>query len=218
MKLTVSILIAFAGLHAQTASRSREFATGRDYYAATDFKKAAAYFQVRCESDGDAEACYWTGLSYERQADVSFPFGCRIDTKAHRYFANAMDLAPGRTLYRDAFFDFLLSTADCSRTALREAAGILSAVPESDPDYDHMRRRLVQESRFHGSADARLANLFLLIPRATYGLAVLPGALVRAHSGAASCGEADRNEACTGSAPSAERRACEALPALRSAQ
>jgi hypothetical protein len=161
-------------LCSHAAEQNGQVATGRDYYAKADFKKAAARFQLLCNNDDDAEACYWTGLSYERLADVRMPFGCKTDFKAHQYLSKATKLAPQRREYRDALFNFLLSTSDCSRTALREAAGILSTIPESDPEYRQMSRRLEDEKLFRASAGAQLGRLFLMIPRATYSMAALP--------------------------------------------
>jgi len=174
LKLTLSIAVALMALYLQAAEPNPEFLAGRDYYAAAEFGKAAGRFQALCNTDHDAQACYWTGLSYERLADVKMPFGCRIDAKAHEYFAKATKLAPTVPLYRDALFDFLLDTTDCSRNALREASGMLSAMPESDPDYDRMRSRLEEESHVNASLETRAARLFLLIPRATYRVAALP--------------------------------------------
>jgi hypothetical protein len=98
--------------------------------------------------------------------------------KAHHYLYKAMGLAPQRPEYRDALFEFLLSTTDCSRTGLREAAGMLSAVPQSDPNYNQMSWRLEDERCFRSSAGERLASLFLVIPRATYSMAALSGAVL----------------------------------------
>ena len=178
MRLRLSILVALTSLYAQADDRDGEIAAGRRYYAEAEFKKAAARFEVLCNSNNDAEACYWAGVSYERLADVRTPFGCKTEAKAHQYFSKAMKLMPGLRIYRDALFNFLLNTSDCSRTALREAAGILSAMPESDPDYGENSRRLEEERRFHASAGARLGRLFLMLPRATYDIATLPGSVL----------------------------------------
>ena len=177
MRLSLCIVMALT-LTAQAAERNRAFEAGRDYYMLADFKKAAAFFQVFCNTKDDAEACYWTGMSYERQADVSTPFGCKSDAKAHEYFSKAMKLAPGLPAYRDALFDFLLDTGDCSRKALREAAGMLSAMPESDPDYSVMRSRLEEARHQNASWNERLATLFLIVPRTTSRIAALPAAVV----------------------------------------
>jgi hypothetical protein len=131
------------------------------------FKQAAAYFQPACDIRHDAEACYWSGLSYERLADMRIPFGCSTETKAHEYDRKAAALAPARRAYRDALYDFLLN-ADCSRSTLREADAILMATPPSGPDYASMRARLDEQRRLHASADERLASLLLIVPRAAY--------------------------------------------------
>jgi hypothetical protein len=184
MKLTFLILGALTTLSA-AAGQDRNLVTGREYYAEAQFGKAAAQFQVACKINSDAEACYWAGISYERLADILIPFGCRTNAKAHEYLTEAMRLEPGRPVYRKALFDFLLNTADCSRTSLSEAAGILSAMSESDPDHGQMSRRFEQEKHLNGSVNARLARLFLLAPRATYRLAALPAPVLRSRNAAA---------------------------------
>jgi len=174
MKLILSILIATTGLCA--SERNREFETGRDYYMAAEFRKAVASFRPLCDRRNDADACYWTGLSYERLADAGIPFGCRTDAKAHVYLVKAARLAPARLEYRDALFEFLLSTADCSRTALREASAMLSDMSESDPAYRRMRSRLNDERHRNGSPNELLGRLLLAVPRATERVASLPAA------------------------------------------
>jgi hypothetical protein len=141
MKLFFFIVVGLSVLSAQAAEQNREFDSGRDYYASADFKKAASLFKIACDTNNDAEACYWTGLSYERLADVRMPFGCGTDVKARQYFSKALSLAPDRREYRNALFDFLLNASDCLRTGLREAGEMLSAVPEADPDYDFIGGR-----------------------------------------------------------------------------
>lgn len=160
MKAILVVLIALQTLGAQAA--------GHEYYAAAEFRKAALQFQARCNDD-DAEACYWAGVSYERLADIAAPFGDRIGRRAHRYFARAVALAPGERLYRAALFDFLLDAGDGSRSLLRAAARVVAALPESDPEYGAMRRRLDEQRRLKGSVNARLGGLLLMVPRAAYG-------------------------------------------------
>ena len=178
MKLTIWIPLAFAAVFAQAAERKPEFSAARDYYQAAEFRKAAAGFRVLCDTDNDAEACYWAGTSYERLGDTRIPFGRRTYAKAHEYFSKAARLEPNRAEYRDGLFNFLLNTADCSRSSLREASMMLSVMPESDPDRFEMTRRLREEARLNRSADARLARLFLLVPRVSYDAAAVPAALV----------------------------------------
>src|SRR5215471_551761 len=120
MILRSFILVALTSLYAQTGDRDGEIGAGRRYYAEAEFRKAAARFETLCKSNNDAEACYWTGVSYERLADVRTPFGCNTKAKAHPYFSKATKLMPGLRFYRDALFDFLLNMSDCSGTALRE--------------------------------------------------------------------------------------------------
>jgi hypothetical protein len=176
MKVRLPIALALVALHAAAAAQSREFAAGLQYYEQAEFGKAAVNFQFLCNSGGNAEACYWTGIAYERLADTRVPFGCRTAAKAPPYFTKAMALAPGRPDFRDALFDFLLNHADCSRTALWEAAGILSMVPPSDPGYELLRDRLIEAAHWNRSLELRLSDLFLAVPRATYRVAALPGA------------------------------------------
>ncbi len=179
MKLTICLVLAGTALCVQAAEPNRDVKAGRDYYTAAEFGKAAGVFQIPCNSDDDAEACYWAGMSYERMADIRMPFGCRTSAKAHHYLRKARDLAPDVAMYGDALFDFLLEDGDCSRTALQEAAGMLSQMRESDPAFDLMRIRLEQMRQLKGSADERLATLFLMIPRATYQTAAAAGAALQ---------------------------------------
>jgi hypothetical protein len=174
MKLRIWIILALAVLGSQAAERNRELAAGRDLYAAAEFRRAAVSFQIPCNTDHDAEACYWTGLSYERLADIRIPFGCRTSAKAQRYFQKATFLAPDVPMYRDALFDFLIDDMDCSRTALRDAEGILAGLSEADPEYQLMRLRLEEARHLNGSTDVRLGRLFLMIPQVTYRVAALP--------------------------------------------
>ena len=178
MKRLLFLAVAITSLHAAAAERSGEFAAGTRYYEAAEFGKAATRFRLLCNAEPNAEACYWAGLSYERLADTRAPYGCRTAAKAQPFFDKAMVLSGGRPLYRDALFEFLLNNAECSRASLWEAAGILATVPESDPDYDRMRTRLIDADQGSRSLETRLSNLFLALPRATYRVAALPGALV----------------------------------------
>jgi len=165
-----------------------EIAAGLHFYESAEFGKAAAWFQPVCNHNANAAACYWTGLSYERLGDTKIPFGCSTSRKAQEYFAKALALAPGRTEYRDALFDFLLDNADCSRTAIRQAAEMLTATPESDPDYPRMRGRLQEAVRWNTSLESRLSNVFLLIPRTAHRAAAWPAAAL----GSLSAGETAR--------------------------
>lgn len=178
MKSTIWTVIALAAICAHAAERTTEFAAGRDYYAAAEFGKAANRFRFSCDTANDAEACYWAGVSYDRLADIHMPFGCRTEAKAHRYLLKATQMAPEVSIYRAALFDFLLDDADCSRTALPEAAAMLSGTPGSDPDYNLMRIRFQQASRESASADVRLGKLFLIVPRAAYRVAAFPAAIL----------------------------------------
>jgi tetratricopeptide (TPR) repeat protein len=193
MKLTLLILTVLAGFGGQAAGQGSEFAAGRTYYVEGEFRKAAAHFQLALRANPDnAETCYWTGISYRMLADIATPFGSRYNSKAREYLTKAMELAPSRPYYRQALFDFLLDSADSSRTALRDAAGILLAISESDPDYSDMRRRLEDERKVNSSANAHLGRLFLTAPRAAYRIAALPASALSSRRVAASLPPAER--------------------------
>ena len=184
------LLLALTPFCARAGDRDRELATANEDYVNGDFKKAANRFAALCNGNDDAGACYWAGLSYERLADERIPFGCTAEAKAHRYFARATTLMPSDAVYRDALFDFLLGASDCSPRALRRAAGVLSVTPESDPAYREMSRRLEDERHYNASAAVRLSKLWLIVPRATYGIATLPGSISssrRSHPEAVDC-------------------------------
>ena len=174
MKSTLLALLVFGAVHAPAAEPERSFAAGQKYYLDAEFRKAAVQFESVCNAGQNAEACYWTALSYERLSDIALPFGCKQNAKARVYLSEAARLAPARPLYRDALFDLLLDSADCSRAALRQAAAILSETPEADPEYSHMLRRLQMERRWNSSADALLGRLFRLVPSAAHRVATLP--------------------------------------------
>ncbi len=180
MKLNLLILMLLGALGGQAAGQSSEFATGRGYYTEGEFKKAAAHFRLAIKTNpNDAESCYWMGMSYQMLADIATPYAGKYNSKARVYLTKAMELEPSRQDYRRELFHFLLDSAGSSRTALEQAANILLTVPESDPDYIHMRRGFERESRANSSAQARLGRLFLAAPRAVYRIAVpAPGALV----------------------------------------
>ncbi len=187
MRLGLSLVVVLTVSNAQGIEQNCETAVGREYYAAAKFAKAAAVFQVACKASNDADACYWAGMAYEKLADIAMPYGCHISAKAHQYFTDALKLAPGRPTYRDALFEFLLNTADCSRTALREAAAILAAIPKSGPEHGDMLCRLENERLISASLDARLSRLFLMVPRAAHGINVLLGPLLTDRAAVGSC-------------------------------
>lgn len=166
MKLHFALLAAVTMLNVEAVEQNRNDAKARGYYRSAEFSKAAAGFGALCKSNDDADACYWAGLSYEKLADTATPFGCNANAKAHNYYLRTLKLSPADPVYRDAFFSFLLNTADCSRTALKEAAGILSTTPASDSERASMIGRLETARRLNGSADERLARFFLILPRA----------------------------------------------------
>ncbi|MBZ5619747.1 MAG: tetratricopeptide repeat protein [Acidobacteriia bacterium] len=175
MKLTLRILMLLAGFAGEAAGQGAEFLAGRAYYSEGEFSKAAARFQLALNANpGDAEACYWAGMAYQRLADIATPFGAKDRSKTRAYLTRAMNLAPGRSEYRQALFDVLLDSAYSSRKALRYAADILLTMSESDPDYSEMRRRYDNEKRLNSPAQARFGRLFLMAPRAAYRIAALP--------------------------------------------
>ncbi len=112
-------------------------------------------------------------MSYQTLADIAFPFAGKYASKARICLTKATELAPGRLEYRKELFDFLLDPAGSSRSARRQAAGILQSVLPSDPDYESMRRQFEQESKANASTDARLGRVFLAVPRAVYRIADL---------------------------------------------
>jgi len=170
-----SFVILLAAFSSEIFGLSSEFAAGRARYADCEFKKAAEHFELAVKTNpDDAEAWYWAGMSYQRLADIATPFGGRYDRKARECLTKAMKLAPGQTGYRQALFDALLGSGDGSRRALREAAGILATMSESDPDYGEMCRRFERETKVNSSANAHLGRLFLAAPRAAYQIAALP--------------------------------------------
>jgi tetratricopeptide (TPR) repeat protein len=176
MKRTLLIL-AFAAITVGQAAdlAGSEFAKGRAHYTNGDYKKAATHFQRALQGNpNDADTHYWLGMSYQVLADIATPFGGSYNSKARVSLTKAMELAPDRPEFRRELFDFLLDSAASSRTALRQAAGILQSVSESDPEYDRMRRRLEDERSVNSSAEARVGRLILAMPRTAYRIGELP--------------------------------------------
>jgi len=183
MKLKLSLLISLAGLSSAAAGRQSEFAIGRAYYMEGEFKKAAAHFQLALKTNpDDAESNYWIGMSYRVLAEIAAPFDRKYNSKARVYLTMAMELAPNRPEYRRELFNFLVDSAGSSRATLRQAAGILRTVSESDPEYASMHRQFQQESRANSSVDSRLGRLFLAAPRAAYRIAELPASALSGRS------------------------------------
>jgi tetratricopeptide (TPR) repeat protein len=175
MKLNALILVLFAPFGGYAEVEKSEFATGRDHYTDGEFKKAAAHFQLAIQANpNNAESHYWMGMSYQVMADIAAPFGHKYNSRARVHLTKATELAPNRADYRRELFDFLLDSAGSSRTALRQAAGILRTVSESDPDYTYMQRGLERESKANSSATVRLGRVFLAPPRAISRIAELP--------------------------------------------
>src|SRR5579872_5317498 len=137
-RIVTMLLIAGGGYGAVPG---REVARGKTWYLEGEFKKAAAVFEsvIRANPE-NAEAWYWAGMSNQALGDIAFPFAGRQNARARKYLKTASILAPERPEYRMAYFDFLLDSSGNSRSALKEAAGLLATVPESDPDYAVMVR------------------------------------------------------------------------------
>jgi hypothetical protein len=55
MRVTLLILVALTRFKGRAADHD---SAGRAYYASGEFGKAAALFQVSCNTNNDAEACY----------------------------------------------------------------------------------------------------------------------------------------------------------------
>jgi tetratricopeptide (TPR) repeat protein len=175
MNWAVPTLIVLAALNGKAASPASDFAAGREFYNSGDFKKAAGRLELAVRTGPDnAAAYYWLGMSYQRLADISMPFGGRYHARARCSLMKAVELAPDRSDYRQALFDFLLDPEESSRSSRRHAAALLAAVPESDPDYPTMRRRLESASGTGFSLDSAIADIFLMGPRAAYRIAALP--------------------------------------------
>jgi len=178
MKVNLTILTLLALFGSLAAAQQSEIATGRAYYTEGEFKKAAMHFQLSLKTGPDsAESYYWLGMSYQRLADIALPFGGRYNAKARLCLTRAVELAATRPDYRDELFEFLLDPAGSSRSALRQAAGILQTTSEADPSYAYMRERFESQSKANASTEARLGRLFLAVPQAAYRIAELPAAL-----------------------------------------
>ena len=175
MKLKLSVLIVLAGLSSKAASPASEFATGRACYTAGAFKDAVAHFQLALKvNPNDAESYHWMGKSYQVLADIASPFNGKYNSKARVHLTRAMELAPSRSDYRRALFDFLLDSAGSSPAALRQAAGMLRTIPEHDPDYSYMHQRFELERSVNSAAAVRLGRVFLAVPLAAHRIAELP--------------------------------------------
>ena len=175
MKFSLPLLAVLTAYVVNAANTDTEFAIGRTYYEQGEFKKAAAHFQLALKTNpDDAGACYWTGLAYQRLADIATPFGGRYNSKARDYLARAVSLSPNRADYRLELFNHLLDSADAAHTRPSQAAEVVLGMSESDPEYLEMRRRFEDANRLSLSVDAFLAKVVLFPPRAAYDIAALP--------------------------------------------
>ena len=172
------LILAATPLTAASISRTSlppARSAGKAYYRDGEFKKAAAQFRRAVEIDPfDAESHYWMGMSYEKLADIAVPFDGRYRAKARMCLKRAMELAPDRAIYRRELFEALLDVDGASSASFRQAAGILRAVPESDPDHRYMAERLATETKENSAMEARLTRVFLAVPRAAYRIADVP--------------------------------------------
>jgi tetratricopeptide (TPR) repeat protein len=170
MRLYLHFAVLVAACCWQAAGQQSEFAAGRQYYSDGEYQKAAAHFELAAKADPrDAAAYYWAGRSQEMQAAIATPFGGKCAAKARINLAKAVELAPERPQYRQELFDFLLDSAWLSPSSLRQAAAMLRATSEDDPDYVEMRRRLEEERHASSSVASRLAQLLLAGPRTAFG-------------------------------------------------
>ncbi len=159
MRVNLTILTLLGAFCGPAAGQRSEIEAGRTYYMAGEFKKAATHFQLALKTDPNtAEPYYWMGMSYQRLADIALPFGGRYNARARVYLTKAVQLAPTRSDYRGELFEFLLDPSAPSRSALRQAAGILQTTSEFDPEYSYMRERFDSESKANSSAEALLGR------------------------------------------------------------
>ena len=172
MKPTWHIPMLLAIFGSLAPAQPSEAAAGRASYREGEFRKAVAHFQLALQSDPrDAQSHYWIGRSYETLADIALPFGARYRTLAREHLTKAAELAPERPEYRRELFDFLLDGTDFSRSEQQQAAGILLASAESDPEYQYLRLRFEEARKANSSINGRLSRLFLAAPQAAFRIA-----------------------------------------------
>jgi hypothetical protein len=114
------------------------------------------------------------GMSYQVMADIAAPFGGKYNSRARACLTRAVELAPDQPKYRQELFAFLLDTSGSSRAARREAAEILSATAETDPEYSDMRWRFEEQRKHDRTVEARLGRLILAPPVTAYRIAEAP--------------------------------------------
>lgn len=147
------------------AELQNQFEVGRGYYQAGEFKKAIAHFEraVRTRPD-DARCYFWIGKSYETLAVINgHVFGGHAGSQAHKFLAEAVQLAPENREYRHELFEFLVEF-DYSRGTLREAENMLQTVSESDPDYPLMQRRLADARDDRSTPEYRAGSALVVTP------------------------------------------------------
>jgi len=168
--MKASLFILFAVLTGIAAGQDCAVAPGRAYYYDGQFPKAAAYFEFALrDSPEDPALHYWAGRAHEVLADIAAPLGHKHRSKARTHLARAVELAPENSEYRRELFHFLLDSGDA-----RQAAAVLHAVDEPDPEYAMMRRELERGRHSNTSAENRLGQVFLAAPRAAYRVVEAP--------------------------------------------
>ncbi len=155
-----------------------QFEVGRSYYQAAEFKKAIAHFERALRTRPDDARCYfWMGKSYETLAVINgHIIGGHAGSQAHRFLAEAVQLAPTNREYRHELFEFLIES-DYSRGTLSEAENMLQRVSESDPDYLSMQRRLEDARDDRRSPEYRTGSALLMKPVEAISIARRPVSL-----------------------------------------
>ncbi len=163
--LITSSLLLVSFRVGRPAELQNQFEAGRSYYQAGEFKKAIAHLEraVRTRPD-DARCYFWMGKSYEMVAIINgHIFGGHAGSQAHKFLAQAVQLAPDNREYRDELFEFLVEF-DYSRGTLREAENMLQTVNKSDPDYPSMQRRLEDGRDGRSTPEYRAGSALVLMP------------------------------------------------------
>lgn len=163
--LITSSLLLVALRVGRPAELQNQFEVGRAYYEAGEFKKAIAHFEraVRTRPD-DARCYFWMGKSYETLAFINgHVFGGNAGSKAHKFLAQAVQLAPENREYRHELFEFLIES-EYSRGTLREAENMLETIGEADPDYPLMQRRLEDARDDRSTPEYRTGSALVVTP------------------------------------------------------
>lgn len=165
MNMISALILLLAAIGGPAAAPDGSFAAGRKLYHAGEYRKAAAQFEAALKIKGNDPAIwYWSGMSYEKLADLAVPLDRKYRSRARRSLSRAVELAPSDPEYRRELFHFLLEPGG----SLRQAASILHTVDESDPELPLMRREFERARGANSSAEARLGDAFLAAPRAAW--------------------------------------------------